>query len=69
MWLKAGFTTLLVSQVIKAPSRGPWAGTGGADGPHFVEQEGVKQEAVFCWSTHLSPLSADLNTQFRPSPL
>lgn len=44
-WLKAGFT-LLVSQVIKAPPRGSWAGTGGADGPHFVEGRGVRQEST-----------------------
>lgn len=40
-WLKAGFT-LLVSQVMKAPPRGSWAGTGGADGPHFVKGEGCE---------------------------
>lgn len=33
--VKAG-STLLVSQVIKAPSRGPWADQGSADSPHCV---------------------------------
>lgn len=59
VWLKAGFT-LLVSQVIKAPPRGSWAGTGSADGPYFVEGEGC--ETGVC----LVLVCASLPTLHRP---